>query len=147
MVVHNCEHCDYKSNQRWCVRRHSSNRHTNLTSSLNNAVERSQQFPLQQPSQQSLPNIHVPMQKPIGSGQNEVVYSDEDTNSEHSSDGNQHDFFGADSDSESDTIEPGEYLDNIMDELGEAYGGVVEIQGSLCCSLSNIYEVVTDKKS
>ena len=75
MVVHNCEHCDYKSNQRWCVRRHSSKMHTNLTSS---AVERSQQFPLQQPSQQSLPNINVPMQIPVGSGQNEVAYSDDD---------------------------------------------------------------------
>ena len=146
MVVHNCEHCDYKSNQRWCVRRHSSNRHTNLTSSLNNAVERSQQFPLQQPSQPSLPNIHVPMQIPIGSGQNEVAYSDEDTNSGHSSDGNQYDFFGADSDSESDTIEPGEYLDNIMDELGEAYGGIVEIQGRLRGALAKIKEVDTEKK-
>ena len=146
MVVHNCEHCDYKSNQRWCVRRHSSNRHTNLTSSLNNAVERSQQFPLQQPSQPSLPNIHVPMQIPIGSGQNEVAYSDEDTNSEHSSDGNQYDFFDADSDSENDATESGEDLDNIMDELRAVYGSVVEIKGRYRGALAKIKDLDTEKK-
>ena len=76
-TIHYCNRCDYKSNRGWDVKRHFSKMHTNWTSS---AVERSHQFPLQQPSQQSLPNIHVPMQKPVGSGQNEVAYSDEDTN-------------------------------------------------------------------
>ena len=104
-TIHYCNRCDYKSNRGWDVKRHFSKMHTNLTSS---AVERSQQFPLQQPSQQSLPNIHVPIQKPVGSGQNEVAYSDEATYSEHSSDGNQYDFFDADSDSENDATESGE---------------------------------------
>ena len=57
-TIHYCNRCDYKSNRRPNVKRHFSKMHTNLTSS---AVERSQQFPLQQPSQQSLPNIHVPI--------------------------------------------------------------------------------------
>ena len=134
-TIHYCNRCDYKSNRRPNVKRHFSKMHTNLTSS---AVERSQQFPLQQPSQQSLPNIHVPMQIPLGSGQNEVAYADEDTNSEHSSDGNQYDFFDADSDSENDATESGEDLDNIMDELREVYGSVVEIKGRYRGALAKI---------
>ena len=96
-TIHYCNRCDYKSNRRPNVKRHFSKMHTNLTSS---AVERSQQFPLQQPSQQSLPNINVPMQVPIGSGQNKVAYSDDDdTLSENS--------YDSESDSENNTTEPG----------------------------------------
>ncbi len=112
MLVYNCGNCDYKSNHRWCVRRHSSNNHKTHT------PNGSQPFPLRQPSQQ-LSNINVPMQVPIGSGQNEVAYSDEDTSSEHSSDVNQYDFFDADSDSENNTTEPSEGLDNAVDDLDD----------------------------
>ena len=76
MLVHNCEHCDYKSNPIWCVRRHSSNKHQIRISKW------SQPLPLQQPSQvsfhQLLPKINVPTQLPVGSGQNKVAHSDDD---------------------------------------------------------------------
>jgi len=142
-TIHYCNRCDYKSNRRPNVKRHFSKMHTNLTSS---AVERSQQFPLQQPSQQSLPNIHVPMQIPLGSGQNEVAYSDEDTNSEHSSDGKQYDFFDADSDSESDTIEPGEALGNPVDELHDIVDNIVEVRPRFRVFLAKMKDMDTEEK-
>ena len=90
--------------------------------SPDNVVERPQQFPLQQPSQHSLPNINVPTQLPVGSGQNKIAYSDndDDTLTEHSSHGKQHDFFDVESDSESDT-ESGEVLENIIDEIEKEF--------------------------
>ena len=99
MPVHNCEHCDYKSNHRWCVRRHSSNKHQT------HIPKWSQPLPLQQPSQvpfhQPLADSNVLNQVPVGSGQKEVSYSDDDaTLSEYSSNGNQHDFFPSELDSE-----------------------------------------------
>ena len=106
MLVHNCEFqtcefCDYKSDRRRNVKRHFLKMHQNLSSSPDNVVERPPQFSLQQPSQHSLPNIDVSTH---GSGQNEVAHSDnDDTLSEYSSHGKQHDFIDSESDSESET--------------------------------------------
>jgi hypothetical protein len=63
-----------------------------------------------------LPNINIqPVQEPAGARQREVSYSDDDdTLSEYSSHGKQHDFF--DSDPKSDT-EPGKVLENTLDEM------------------------------
>ena len=56
----------------------------------------------------------MPTQLPVGSGQNEAPHNDnDDTLSEYSSHGKQHDFFDAESDSESDT-ESGEVLESII---------------------------------
>jgi hypothetical protein len=89
MLVHNCEQCDYKSDWRRNVKRHFLKMYQNLSSTPDNVVERPPQFSLQQPLQHSLLNIDV-----SGSGQNEVAHSDnDDTLSEYSSHGKQHDFF------------------------------------------------------
>ena len=66
--------------------------------------------------------------------------------SEYSSDGKQQDFFDADSDSENDTTESGEAIDNIMDEIGEAYGSIVEIRGRFRALLPEMKDVDTEKK-
>ena len=64
---------------------------------------------------QPLPNINVPIQVPLGSGQKEVSYSDDDdTLTEYSSQGKQHVFFAAESDSESDT-KSSEVIESIID--------------------------------
>ena len=120
--------------------------HLNLPSSPDNVVERSQQFPLQQPSQHSLPNINVPTQLPVGSGQNEVAHSDDDddTLTEYSSHGKQHDF-NADSDSESDT-ESGEVLDSIIGEIEEEFDNIIELCGRFRGSLDEMMDADTDKK-
>ena len=130
MLVHNCEHCDYKSNHRWCVRKHSSNKHQTLIPKWS----------------QPLPNINVPTQVPLGSGQNEVAYSDDDdTLTEYSSYGNPHDFFDQVSDSESDT-EPGEVLESIIDEIEEEFDNIIELRGRFRGSLDEMKEADTDKK-
>ena len=144
MLVHNCEHCYYKSNQRWCVRRHSSNKHQTHISKW------SQPLPLQKHSHvhfhQPLPNIIVPAQVPFGSGQKKVLYSDDnDTLSEYSSHGKQHDFFDAESDSESDT-ELGEVLESIIDEIEEEFDNIIELRGRFRGSLDEIKDADTDKK-
>mgnify|MGYP001210352321 CR=1 FL=1 len=125
MLVHNCEHCDYKSNHRWCVRRHSSNKHQSRIPKWS----------------QPLPNIDV-----SGSGQNEVAHSDnDDTLSEYSSHGKQHDFFDAESDSESVT-ESGEVLESILDEIEEEFDNIIELRGRFRGSLDEIKDADTDKK-
>ena len=129
-TIHHCNRCDYKSDRRWNVERHFLKMHQNLSSSPDNVVERSQQFPLQQPSQHSLPNIDVPALLPVWSGLNEVAYSDnvDDTLTEYSSHGKQHDFFDAESDSESDT-ESGEVLEIIIDEIEEEFDNIIKLRG------------------
>ena len=125
MLVHNCEYCDYKSNHRWCVRRHSSNKHQSRIPKWS----------------QPLPNIDV-----SGSGQNDVAHSDnDDTLSEYSSHGKQHDFFDAESDSESDT-ESGEVLESIIDEIEEEFDNIIELRGRFRRSLDEIKDADTDKK-
>jgi hypothetical protein len=61
---------------------------------------------------------------PPGAGQRDVSYSDyDDTVSENSSNGRQHDFF--DSDSESDKG-PGKVLENTIDKNDEQFDHIVE---------------------
>jgi hypothetical protein len=145
MLLHNCEHCDYKSNHRWCVRRHSSNKHQT------HVPERSQPLLLQQPSQvpfhQPFSNINLqPVQEPAGAGQREVSYSDDDdTLSEYSSHGKQHDFFDSDSDSESDT-EPGEVLENVIEEIDEQFDNIIELRGKFRGSLGEMKDADMEKK-
>ena len=140
MLVHNCEHCDYTSNHRWCVRRHSSNKHQTHIPKMSQSLYLQQQSHV--PSQPSLPNINL---QPAGAGQREVSYSD-DTNSEYSTHGNQHDFFDSDSDSSESDAEPGEAIVDCIDELDELYDNINEVRGRYRVSLHEMKEADTDMK-
>ena len=94
-----------------------------------------------------MPNINLqPVQEPAGAGQREVSYSDDDdTLSEYSSHGKQHDFFDSDSDSESDT-EPGEVLENIIDEIDEQFDNIIELRGKFRGSVGEMKDADMEKK-
>ena len=78
------------------------------------------------PFQQPLPFVESQHLGNARAGQKEDVYSDDDdTLSEYSTHGKQHDFF--DSDSESDA-EPGEVLENTIDELDEQFDNIIELR-------------------
>ena len=114
-------------------------------------LEMSQPLLLQQPSQvpfhQPFSNKNLqPVQEPAGAGQREVSYSDDDdTLSEYSSHGKQHDFFDSDSDSESDT-EPGEVLENVIEEIDEQFDNIIELRGKFRGSLGEMKDADMEKK-
>ena len=87
-----------------------------------------------------------PIQVPAGAGQNKVSYSDDDdTLSEYSSHGKQHDFFDSDSDSESDS-EPGEVLEDTLDEIDEQFDNMIELRGKFRGSVGEMKDADMKKK-
>ena len=91
--------------------------------------EMSQSLQLQQPSQvpfhQPFSNTNL---QPAGAGQRELSYADDDTNSEYSSPGKQHDFLDSDSDSSERDNEPGEATLDSIDELEDALDNIIEVR-------------------
>ena len=63
----------------------------------------------------------------------------------YSSQGKQHDFFDADSDSESDT-ESGDVLKSIIDEIEEGFDNIIELRGRFRGSLDEMKDADMDKK-
>ena len=144
-TMHYCNRCDYKSNRSWDVKRHFSKMHQNPPTSHNNVAERSQPLLLQQPSQIPLqhPSLNINVQP--GAGRRDVSYSDDDdTLSEYSSNGKQHDFYDSDSDSESD-IEPGEVLENVIEEIDEQFDNIIELRGKFRGSLGEMKDADIEK--
>ena len=145
--MHYCNRCDYKSNRSWDVKRHFSKMHQNPPTSHNNVAERSQPLLLQQPSQIPLqhPSLNINVQP--GAGRRDVSYSDDDdTLSEYSSNGKQHDLFDSDSDSSESDNEPGEAILDIIDEMEEAFDNTNEVCGRFRGSLHEMKEADTDMK-
>ena len=63
----------------------------------------------------------------------------------YKSHGKQHDFFDADSDSESDT-ESGEILESIIVEIEEEFDNIIELHGRFRGSLDEMKDADMDKK-
>jgi hypothetical protein len=96
-------------------------------------------MPFQQPLQ-FVENQHLGNAR---TGEREDVYSDDDTLSEYSSHGKQYDFF--DSDSESDT-EPGEVLENVIEEIDEQFDNIIELRRKFRGSLGEMKDADMEKK-
>ena len=145
--MHYCNRCDYKSNRSWDVKRHFSKMHQNPPTSHNNVAERSHPLLLQQPSQIPLqhPSLNINVQP--GAGQRDVSYSDDDdTLSEYSTHGKQHDFFDSDSDSSESDNEPGEAIVDSIDELEDAHDNIIEVRKKFRGSLHEMKDADIDNK-
>ena len=163
-TMHNCENCDYKSNRRWAVNRHSSKMHQNIISpqayvtkgeciNFESSLQQPS-VPSQLPSQhhQPLPYINaqsfVSQSVNAGAGQKELYqeqYNDEeDTLSEVSSDKRRPDFFDSDSESDSES-EPGD-LENTIDEMQEKLDEIITLRKQFRAKLPEILGVDIKKR-
>ena len=103
-----CSFCSFSSSRSFNVARHEERKHQNVSAPIINVTEPKQiELTREQPTVQSQMPFQQPLQfvenQHLGNartGEKEEVYSDDDTLSEYSSHGKQHDFF--DSDYESD---------------------------------------------
>ena len=95
-----CSFCSFSSSWSFNVARHEERKHQNVSAPIINVTE-PKQFQLsreqppvqsQMPFQQPLPFVESQHLGNARAGEKEEVYSD-DTNSEYSTHGNQHDFF------------------------------------------------------
>ena len=148
-----CSFCSFSSSWSFNVARHEERKHQNVSAPIINVTE-PKQFQLsreqppvqsQMPFQQPLPFVESQHLGNARAGEKEEVYSD-DTNSEYSTHGNQHDFFDSDSDSSESDAEPGKAILDIIDELDEAFDNTNEVCGRFRVSLHEMKEADTDMK-
>jgi hypothetical protein len=146
-----CSFCSFSSSWSFNVARHEERKHKHVSAPIINVTEPKQiELAREQPPLQSQMPLQQPLQfvetQHLGNartGEREEVYSDDDTLSEYSSHGKQHDFF--DSDSESDT-EPGEVLENVIEEIDEQFDNIIELRGKFRGSLGEIKDADMEKK-
>jgi hypothetical protein len=148
-----CSFCSFSSSWSFNVARHEERKHQNENAPIVNVTEPKQiQLSREQPPVQSQMPFQQPLQfvenQHLGNaraGEKGEVYSDDDTLSEYSSHGKQHDFFDSDSDSETYT-EPGEVLENAIEEIDEQFDNIIELRGKFRGSLGEMKEADMEKK-